>query len=110
MAAAALLAEPKSKGRRKSSVRQTETKASLSLRIDPRTRALIDRAAEVTGQTRTDFMVMSAKERATEVLLNQTLFRLSETDWNAFVAILDNPPTANAALKKLLAEKAPWEQ
>jgi uncharacterized protein (DUF1778 family) len=110
MATATLLAEPKIKGRRKNSVRQLETKASLSLRIDTRTRALIDRAAEVTGQTRTDFMVMSARERATEVLLNQTLFRLPEADWNAFVAILDNPPPANAALKKLLAEKAPWER
>lgn len=114
--ATALLAEPKPKTKRKRSqpaspnMVQPETKASLSLRIDPKTRALIDRAAEISGQTRTDFMVMSARERATEVLLNQTLFKLSKADWNAFIEALDNPPAANPALKDLLASKAPWEQ
>jgi uncharacterized protein (DUF1778 family) len=119
--AAALVDDAKPRAKRKASSAtnevlsrvkkvKAEPKESLNLRVDKRTRALIDRAAEVTGQTRTDFMVMSAREKATEVLLNQTLFRLPEADWNAFVAVLDNPPPANAALKKLLAEKAAWEQ
>jgi uncharacterized protein (DUF1778 family) len=86
-----------------------KSRSLLSLRIDQLTRDLIDRAAEALGQTRTEFMLTSARERATDVLLNQTLFRLNETDWKAFASALDNPPSANAELKALLTEKDPWE-
>lgn len=86
-----------------------KNKDALSLRIDQTTRGLIDKAAEILGQTRTEFMLTSARERATEVVLNQTLFRLNDTDWSAFNEALDNPPPANAELKALLARKAPWD-
>jgi uncharacterized protein (DUF1778 family) len=81
----------------------------MSLRIDDATRALIDRAASVVGQNRTDFMLASARDRATEVLLNQTFVTLPRQDWNAFVRALDNPPPPNAKLKSLLGRKMPWE-
>jgi uncharacterized protein (DUF1778 family) len=81
----------------------------VSLRMDEETRSLIDRAASVVGQNRTDFMLSSARDRATEVLLNQTFFRLPTADWEAFVSALDDPPPPNAKLKALLARKAPWE-
>lgn len=83
--------------------------APISLRVDEETRSLVDRAASVLGQTRTDFMLSSARDRATEILLNQTFFRLPTPDWEAFVSALDNPPPPNAKLKALLAQKAPWE-
>lgn len=34
---------------------------------------------------------------------------LSERDWDAFVAALDNPPAPNAALKNLMTEFGPWD-
>lgn len=37
-------------------------------------------------------------------------FVLATSDWNAFVNALKNPPEAVTELKKLLAEKAPWEK
>jgi uncharacterized protein (DUF1778 family) len=82
----------------------------MSLRMDEETRQLIDKAASVVGQNRTDFMLSSARDRATEVLLNQTFFRLPTPDWEAFVSALDDPPPPNAKLKALLARKAPWEE
>jgi uncharacterized protein (DUF1778 family) len=81
----------------------------LSLRVDYETRWLIDRAADALGQSRTEFMLASARLRATEVLLNRTLFVLKGADFDAFVNALDNPPPPNAKLKALLARKAPWE-
>jgi len=98
------------KRQRGSKAPTTKPKArSLSLRIDYETRNLIDRAAGTIGQTRTDFMLTSARERAIDVLLNQRLFVLSADEWNAFVVALDNPPPPNAKLKALLAGEAPWE-
>lgn len=82
----------------------------MSLRMDVETRALIDRAASVLGQNRTDFMLTSLRERATEVLLNQRLFTLNDANWAAFVDRLDNPPPPNAKLKALLARVPIWDR
>lgn len=81
----------------------------LSIRMDMETRELVDRAANVTGQNRTDFMVSALRERATEVLLNQTLFTLSGAHWTAFCECLDNPPLPNAKLRALLAREPAWD-
>ncbi len=94
-------------------VRKIETASSnlspMSFRIDIKTRALIDRAATVSGQNRTDFMLMAARDRATEVLLNQRLFSLAESDWDAFARDLDAPPPPNAKLKVLLSQVPIWD-
>jgi uncharacterized protein (DUF1778 family) len=83
---------------------------AFSFRIDERTVGLIDQAAEAIGQTRTEFVLASARERATDVLLDQTLFRLSAADWEAFSAALDEPAAPNEELKQFLARKSPWEE
>ncbi|MDO9382226.1 MAG: DUF1778 domain-containing protein [Hyphomicrobiaceae bacterium] len=80
----------------------------MSLRIDAETRSLIDRAANVLGQSRTDFMLSSARDRATDVLLSQSFFLLEAEDWQRFNDTLDQPPPPNAKLKALLARKPPW--
>lgn len=80
----------------------------MSLRIDAETRSLIDRAANVLGQSRTDFMLRSARDRATDVLLSQSFFSLDASDWQRFNDALDHPPPANAKLKALLARKPHW--
>ena len=96
---------PRSKAKRAGKAKS----GPISLRIDAETRTLIDRAASVVGQNRTDFMLASARDRATEILLNQTFFALPKQGWDAFVSALDNPPPPNAKLKALLARKMPWE-
>jgi uncharacterized protein (DUF1778 family) len=37
------------------------------------------------------------------------LIKLSDREWKAFVAALDNPLPPNAALKDLLREFGPWK-
>jgi uncharacterized protein (DUF1778 family) len=88
----------------------TESRATtINLRVSQTTRQLIDDAAAVEGKTRTEFMLESARLHAIDVLLDQRLFGLDAAQHKAFTAALDNPPLPNAALKKLLSSKAPWE-
>jgi uncharacterized protein (DUF1778 family) len=53
-----------------------DAKGSINLRIEAQTRRLIDDAAAVLGKTRTEFMIESARNAATDVLLDQRLFEL----------------------------------
>jgi uncharacterized protein (DUF1778 family) len=82
---------------------------TINLRIPQKTRKLIDAAAATLGKSRTEFMLESARLRATDVMLDQRLFVLDQDQHDAFMRVLDNPPLPNAALKKLLAGKSPWE-
>lgn len=84
--------------------------APINLRALPAQRELIDRAADVLGKNRSDFMLESACERARNVLLDQTFFELDETRLAEFIALLDAPPAPNAGLERLLAVQAPWDK
>jgi uncharacterized protein (DUF1778 family) len=81
----------------------------VNIRIRDDIRALIDRAAEIQGKSRSEFMVDAARRAAEDTVLDQSVFRLSEADHAAFAKILDNPPPAGAKLKKLMAAKPVWE-
>lgn len=83
---------------------------TINLRTSPSLRALIDRAAQSIGQNRSEFMLDSARRRAEGVLLDQRLFLFDAKQYDRFVALLDAPPKPNAALRRLLATKAPWER
>lgn len=79
------------------------------MRIEAKTRALIDEAAAVLGKTRTEFMVDSARAQAIDVLLDQRLFALDAERHDAFVAALDSPPAPGPKLKALLKRVPAWE-
>lgn len=95
------------------STRPTAKKTSssiINMRTDEATRALIDRAAKVLGQTRTDFMLASARIRAQEVILSQVYFELEDDDWKALNDALDSPPPPNDSLKRLMSRSPTWER
>ncbi|MBI3605170.1 MAG: DUF1778 domain-containing protein [Nitrospirae bacterium] len=81
----------------------------LSIRARSNQRELIDKAADALGKNRSDFMLEASCREAENVLLDRRYFTLSEEQFKAFTALLDSPPKTNAKLRKLLAEKAPWE-
>jgi len=86
-----------------------ETKGSINLRIETRTRQLIDDAAAVLGKTRTEFMIDSARSLAIDVLLDQRLFVLDAKRYEAFVHALDNPAAPGPRLRALLRRVPAWE-
>lgn len=83
---------------------------TLNIRIKSADRSLIDRAAELSGKTRTDFILDATRRAAEEALLDRTLFRLSPDAYDKFVARLDEPPRLNARLQHLLQTSAPWDE
>ena len=84
------------------------SKGSINLRIELRTRQLIDDAAAVLGKTRTEFMIDSARALAIDTLLDQRLFALDAAQFDAFTQALDNPPAPGPKLRALLGRKPAW--
>ena len=83
---------------------------TLNLRIKPELRGLIDRAAEMSGKNRTDFVLSAARRAAEDALLDQTVFAVSPNAYAEFLARLDAPPRPNDRLRRSLETPAPWEK
>jgi uncharacterized protein (DUF1778 family) len=82
----------------------TETKdARLNLRLRAADDELIRRAAAQAGQTVSEFLTSSAVQRAHEVLADQRTFVLDEGTWDAFTALLDQPPRPDPRLVELFS-------
>lgn len=82
----------------------------INLRTPAPQRELIDRAARLQGKSRTEFMLEASREKAQQVLLDQTLFTVTSKQYKAFIALMDAPLSRNAALQRLLAKRSPWEK
>lgn len=85
------------------------TKASINLRIDARSRKMIDDAAQVLGKTRTEFMVETARRQAIDVLLDRRLIELEGPEFDSFAAALDTPPAPGPKLQALMSRKPAWD-
>jgi uncharacterized protein (DUF1778 family) len=87
----------------------SEAKGSINLRIEARTRHMIDEAAAILGKTRTEFMIESARSLAIDVLLDQRLFVLDDARYDEFMDALDNPPEPGPKLRALLRRAPAWD-
>ena len=83
---------------------------TLNIRIKPDLRGLIDRAAELSGKNRTDFVLDAARHAAEDALLDRTVFAVDPKAYAEFVARLDAPPCPNTRLRRSLQTPAPWEK
>ena len=81
----------------------------INLRTPASQRELIDRAAQLQGKSRTEFMLEASREKAQQVLLDQTLFNVTPKQHKDFVTLMAAPLNKNAALQRLLAKRSPWE-
>jgi uncharacterized protein (DUF1778 family) len=82
---------------------------TLNLRIRPEMRGLIDRAAQATGKTRTDFVLDAARRAAEEALLDQTMIVVDRDTYALFLRRLNEPPRPNKRLHKTMKTQAPWD-
>jgi uncharacterized protein (DUF1778 family) len=90
---------------------QEKTKRdTLNLRIKPELRGLIDRAAELSGKNRTDFVLDAARHAAEDALLDRTVFVVNSKAYAEFLVRLDAKPRPNARLRRSLQAIAPWEK
>jgi len=81
----------------------------LSMRLPEADVAIIDRAAALRGRSRTDFVRDAAVRAAEAALMENTPIRLSEEDFDEFVAAISGPGVAVPELVKLFKRRAPWE-
>jgi uncharacterized protein (DUF1778 family) len=80
------------------------------LRIKAELRGLIDRAAQLAGKNRTDFVLDAARRAAEDTLLDRTVFSVSSRAYAEFLARLDAPPRPNDRLRRTMKDPAPWER
>ncbi|MBI3680533.1 MAG: DUF1778 domain-containing protein [Acidobacteria bacterium] len=89
---------------------QKAKRDTLNIRIKPELRGLIDRAAELSGKNRTDFVLDAARVAAEDALLDRTVFVFNAKAYAEFLTRLDAPPRPNARLRRSLQTTAPWEK
>ena len=77
-------------------------RGSLNLRIKPELRGLIDRAAQLAGKNRTDFVLEAARRAAEDALLDRTVFTVSPEAYAEFLKRLDLPPQPNHRLRRTM--------
>jgi uncharacterized protein (DUF1778 family) len=81
----------------------------LGLRATPEQEIVLRRAAEVAHKSLTDFILDSACLAAEQTLLDQRLFMVSGSQYQALMELLERPEQPNEALRDLFSRKAPWD-
>lgn len=84
--------------------KQTSQTARLNFRLPPEIKERIESAALVSGVTVTDFAITALAGAAREVLEKHHTTVLSDRDRDIFLAMLEEPPEPNEALKKAVKE------
>ena len=81
----------------------------LSMRFPPGDLAVIDRAADLRGRSRTDFVREAAVRAAEEVLVESTVTRMGPESFEAFMAAIAAPGAPVPEMVELFRRKAPWD-
>ncbi|MGK7872842.1 MAG: DUF1778 domain-containing protein [Xenococcaceae cyanobacterium] len=81
----------------------------LQLRLSTHQKDVLSRAAKLKQTTISNFILEASYEAAQKVLVEQSLFSLSDEEWEAFCDALDAPPKDIPALRKLLTEPSVFD-
>ena len=82
----------------------SKSTARLEARIPQDVHALLKRAAQIEGRTLTDFVVSAARTAAFETVERTEVIRLSGEASAMLAELLLDPPPANHAMKRALAQ------
>lgn len=87
----------------------TAADVNIHLRAHARDRMLIDRAAELVGANRSQFMLASALKEARNVLMDQSTIFANAQAFQRIMDWMDSPATADetAGMKRLLDASKP---
>lgn len=72
----------------------------LGLRLDPQTKGLIERAAQLEGRKVTEYCVTALAQTARRTIEQHETLVLSDKDRKAFFDTLMTPPPANERLER----------
>jgi uncharacterized protein (DUF1778 family) len=83
---------------------QTKARSErLEFRTTAEQKRLLERAAQISGTSVTDFAVRKLQEAAREVIQETESFRLREEDRKVFFNALSHPPEPNERAKAAVA-------
>lgn len=82
----------------------------VSMRLPEADLAMIDRAADLRGRSRTDFVREAAVRAAEDVLMESRLIRMSPEGFAAFMDVLARPAVVVPELVELAKRPVPWDK
>ncbi len=77
-------------------------------RATPEQETVLRRAAEVAHKSLTDFILDAAYQAAEHTLLDQRLFMVSGSQYQALLEMLDRPESDNPGLADLFSRRPVW--
>ena len=86
----------------------TLRETTINLRAPAAAKAVIDRAAETLGVSRSSFMLEASVQRAESVLADRVRFVLGAAEMKRFHKALDAALPNPEGLRRLLSRRAPW--
>lgn len=78
--------------------------ARVGTRVPAHVKALLQRAADLSGRSLTDFIIASAQASAEETIRQHTVVQLSAEDSRRLAQALLNPPAPNVELREAFAD------
>lgn len=82
--------------------------ARLGLRATPEQETVLRRAAEVAHKSLTDFILDAAYQAAEQTLLDQRVFMVSGSQYQALLEMLYRPESDNPGLTDLFSRRPVW--
>lgn len=82
----------------------------LGVRAMPEQELLLRKAAHASRKSLTDFILDSACAAAEQTLLDQRLFLVSGSQYQALLELLERPEQDNPGLARLFARPSPWTE
>ena len=91
-------------------MQQTTAEVNIHLRACAHDKLLIDKAVELPGSNRSQFMMVSALKEAKNVILDQTSIYADNKTFQKAVDLLEAPATKEQldGMKRLSAVRSPW--
>lgn len=83
---------------------RTQKETRLSIRATGPEKTLLAQAARARHMNTSQFVLQASLDAARAILVDQTEFRLSPEQWEAFCERLDAPPQVIPALRELFGE------
>ena len=80
----------------------------LGVRATPEQVFLLRKAAHASHKSLTDFILDSACAAAEQTLLDQRLFLVAGSQYQALLELLERPEQDNPGLARLFARPSPW--
>jgi uncharacterized protein (DUF1778 family) len=91
-------------------MQSTTAEVNIHIRARVHDKLLIDKAVELLGSNRSQFMMASALEAAKNVILGQTSIYVDSQAFQAVLDLLEAPASQEQldGMKRLSSAKAPW--